>query len=306
MYKRQPADFADWDCDGVVSFLHTIHVCEDLEARDDAAQKVCGVWAACATEVLDDDATTAAPAPAPVPANCSATACEVPHAAWLGDGACDADISQCYNTAACGWDGGDCCEATCRDTATRTCGTAAPYVCKDPDAQGCGSRAAAEIELEGGAGAYDYALYSVILDGFAAVSSGSYAGAASTTPACLADGCYVEPESSRDAAKEWPPWLEVGNAAAVARLVLLSVSGLDDATLPSLPGGVKAKCYETRHAPGERRALDAVAVERVHHEDQPVGVVEVMAPQRAQLLLAAHVPHREHHVLVLHLLHVEA
>ena len=75
----------------------------------------------------------------------------------------------------------------------------------------------------------------------------------------LADGCYVEPESSRDAAKEWPPWLEVGNAAAVARLVLLSVSGLDDATLPSLPGGVKAKCYETRHAPGERRALDAVA-----------------------------------------------
>ncbi|KAK7231176.1 exonuclease [Aureococcus anophagefferens] len=75
----------------------------------------------------------------------------------------------------------------------------------------------------------------------------------------LADGCYVEPESSRDAAKEWPPWLEVGNAAAVARLVLLSVSGLDDATLPSLQGGVKAKCYETRHAPGERRALDAVA-----------------------------------------------
>ena len=53
-------------------------------------------------------------------------------------------------------------------------------------------------------------------------------------------------------------------------------------------------------------ALDAFAIERVDDEDERVGVVEVVAPQRAELLLPAHVPHREHHVLVLHLLHVEA
>ena len=237
-----PADFSDWDCDGVVSFLHTIHVCEDLEARDDAAQKVCGVWAACATEVLDDDATTAAPAPAPVPANCSATACEVPHAAWLGDGACDADISQCYNTAACGWDGGDCCEATCRDTATRTCGTAAPYVCRDPDAQGCGSRAAAEIELEGGAGAYDYALYSVILDGFAAVSSGSYAGAASTTPACLADGCYVMEVKADSTYSSDPRWaVKKKDPQSGALVIAASGGGPAVCTFP-VGGGVEEYC----------------------------------------------------------------
>ena len=37
-----PADFADWDCDGVVSFLHTIHVCEGLEARDEVKRVVRG------------------------------------------------------------------------------------------------------------------------------------------------------------------------------------------------------------------------------------------------------------------------
>ncbi|KAH8064432.1 hypothetical protein JL722_1302 [Aureococcus anophagefferens] len=204
-----PADFTDWDCDGVV---------------------------------LDDDAATAAPAPAPVPANCSATACEVPHAAWLGDGACDADISQCYNTAACGWDGGDCCEATCRDTATRTCGTAAPYVCKDPDAQGCGSRAAAEIELEGGAGAYDYALYSVILDGFAAVSSGSYAGETSTTPACLADGCYVMEVKADDTYSSDPRWaVKKKDPQSGALVIAASGGGPAVCTFP-VGGGVEEYC----------------------------------------------------------------
>ena len=35
-------------------------------------------------------------------------------------------------------------------------------------------------------------------------------------------------------------------------------------------------------------------------------VLEVVAPQRADLVLASHIPHREADVLVLHRLHVEA
>ena len=50
---------------------------------------------------------------------------------WLGDGYCDGFP---YNTAACGWDGGDCCECTCTDGAIYMCGFSQPYNCQDPDA----------------------------------------------------------------------------------------------------------------------------------------------------------------------------
>lgn len=50
----------------------------------------------------------------------------------------------------------------------------------------------------------------------------------------------------------------------------------------------------------------ALAVVRVHHEDQALGVLEVVAPQRTDLVLAADVPHREADVLVFDCLDVEA
>ncbi len=67
----------------------------------------------------------------------------------------------------------------------------------------------------------------------------------------------------------------------------------------------------SRPAPAPRLELacgfaHALAVLAVDDIDQAVCVVEVVAPQRPQLLLAAHVPDGEEHVLVLHLLHVEA
>ena len=37
--------------------------------------------------------------------------CCVPNSAYIGDGACDPEAP--YNTAACGYDGGDCCKSTC-------------------------------------------------------------------------------------------------------------------------------------------------------------------------------------------------
>jgi len=48
----------------------------------------------------------------------------------IGDGYCDGRDGA-YNTAACGWDGGDCCEDTCEDSQAFSCG-AIGYRCRDP------------------------------------------------------------------------------------------------------------------------------------------------------------------------------
>mmetsp|Transcript_267 Transcript_267/g.2120 ORF Transcript_267/g.2120 Transcript_267/m.2120 type:complete len:229 (-) Transcript_267:214-900(-) len=55
-----------------------------------------------------------------------------------------------------------------------------------------------------------------------------------------------------------------------------------------------------------RCSPNPLAVQRIHHVDQTVGVVEIVPPKWSQLLLTTHVPHRELYVLVLHLLYVES
>ena len=54
--------------------------------------------------------------------------CNVSYPNWLGDGYCD---SSSYNTAACGWDGGDCCPSTC----SGSCGSTTEASCLDPFAR---------------------------------------------------------------------------------------------------------------------------------------------------------------------------
>merc|ERR1719313_1952482 len=53
------------------------------------------------------------------------------------------------------------------------------------------------------------------------------------------------------------------------------------------------------------RVVDTVAIVRVHNEDQALRVLVVMAPQRADLILATDVPDSEADVLVLNSLDVE-
>ena len=59
--------------------------------------------------------------------------CTVTNRSRVGDGRCDAGI-EIYNTAACNWDGGDCCQQTCDERyAYFACGDPAfPYDCQDP------------------------------------------------------------------------------------------------------------------------------------------------------------------------------
>ena len=52
---------------------------------------------------------------------------------WIGDGWCD-NTAAGHNTRVCGWDGGDCCEETCRDGDAFTCGDTA-FVCLAPPSE---------------------------------------------------------------------------------------------------------------------------------------------------------------------------
>lgn len=61
--------------------------------------------------------------------NIFAKGCNVPHPNYIGDAFCDGGE---YNTLACGWDGGDCCESTCVNTPYKKC-SFTKFNCLDPD-----------------------------------------------------------------------------------------------------------------------------------------------------------------------------
>ncbi len=60
--------------------------------------------------------------------------CLVPKRHWLGDGSCErTSVYNGYNTKRCGWDGGDCCLATCVKSDSTDCSSF--MECLDPDVQ---------------------------------------------------------------------------------------------------------------------------------------------------------------------------
>jgi len=61
--------------------------------------------------------------------------CDVARVSFVGDGYCDHE-GDGYNTAACNWDGGDCCQSSCMSTAAYECSAHAEnsLYCHDPSA----------------------------------------------------------------------------------------------------------------------------------------------------------------------------
>mgnify|MGYP000748627999 CR=1 FL=1 len=82
------------------------------------------------TPCTDQDGNTCLSLGASVDSCDTCTGCSVVSASFLGDGYCD--IGGGYNTDACDWDGGDCCESTCEDSVTFECGY--QYACVNPSA----------------------------------------------------------------------------------------------------------------------------------------------------------------------------
>jgi len=186
-------DAANWTCAETHDFLHEAGLCRQNDSHDDSAPLVCAAFKDCAVEaVAEDDATYD---DASLRVKCSSTSCDVSHPSWLGDGYCD-DDQPCFNTAACGYDGGDCCRGTCAAAAGAAfaCGAESKYVCRDPSAQGCGKDAGANLEVKGAAagGGWGAALrlYSVFGASYVPVADVG-ADSSGETGLCLANGCYV-------------------------------------------------------------------------------------------------------------------
>jgi hypothetical protein len=131
-------------CQNVVSFLNRGGHCNDLSGDTTATDLFCNTFDACVIwnddEVADDDYYD--PSKEEGWVNCTAlTSCdwEGMHRNWIGDGVCHDNMHGCYNTAICGYDGGDCCQDTCQITETATymeCGHDG-YACKDPKSAQC-------------------------------------------------------------------------------------------------------------------------------------------------------------------------
>jgi hypothetical protein len=205
----QDEDPSEWSCAKTFDFLHSYSFCKSTNEHSGSAVHICSVWTECASDEIADDETF--DDDKYVVAECDATKCGVAHPAWLGDGFCD-DDEPCYNTAACGWDHGDCCASTCKDASGAFgCGADSNYVCRDPDAQGCASLAQAQVQVQkhgatkdtpwGG----DLSLYAVLGTSYVPVSQ---VGPEATREesACLAAGCYVveiEPDASFSRDPEW-------------------------------------------------------------------------------------------------------
>lgn len=128
-------------CDIVLSSLDNAHLCTTLGSGNDK-KLFCEAFEACV--VFDDDNTwnnNNDDADGTFLDCSKLTECDWKgiHRSFIGDGVChDNYYSNCYNSAACNYDGGDCCEDTCKSAegAYLECGSDG-YMCRDPESSKC-------------------------------------------------------------------------------------------------------------------------------------------------------------------------
>jgi len=128
-------------CEDVLTFLLDAGQCKSLQGDRIAASVFCRAFTGCVIwdddDIVDDDDDAN-----DNKIDCSAlTECkwEGMHTNWLGDGVCHDNMEGCYNTEICDYDGGDCCDDTCKitsDSSYMECGHDG-YACKDPASDSC-------------------------------------------------------------------------------------------------------------------------------------------------------------------------
>ena len=176
-------------CDDILS--SSITACSSLSTSSSSI--LCNVADACLSddddgEGEDDDDGDDGPAP------CPTDSCDVPHSSWLGDGWCDFDSgsTRFYNTAACGYDGGDCCEGSCVSSTYLTCGLHG-YQCIDPDAQPCGEMSTMHMYDSFGDGwnGATYLIAEALTSTTVASGTLDFHRVEASDEMCLNTGCYI-------------------------------------------------------------------------------------------------------------------
>ena len=133
---------SDLSCQEALKPMYSKGHCAVLKNEQASAQAFCNTYTACIAsqepgKKKDDDTV-----------DCSKlTKCDFPgiHQQFLGDGICNEELPGCYNTAICGFDGGDCCSDTCE---SGICGLEG-FACRDPQSTKCDSKLSYECESDG-------------------------------------------------------------------------------------------------------------------------------------------------------------
>jgi len=156
-FRNMSTNNIDWatlasgtDCDAVIAPIVEKNICDaDLAADEEAKTVFCTVIDSCAVadwnddggdygdDAVDDESEDGDGARI----DCDGlTSCDFPgiKVGLIGDGACHDFINGCYNTAICGYDGGDCCEDKCEQKKDNLvdCGSDG-YLCRDPTSDTC-------------------------------------------------------------------------------------------------------------------------------------------------------------------------
>ena len=132
-------------CRDVVEFLFKAKYCTELQGDNAAIDTFCNTFDVCVAWYDDSDNGGGGNNNNNNNNNNTVIDCSALkecnwdgfHRGFLGDGICHENFPGCYNTAVCGFDGGDCCEDTCSDvTSYAECGHDG-FFCRDTKSKRC-------------------------------------------------------------------------------------------------------------------------------------------------------------------------
>jgi len=167
-------------CSDVVKFLTADGHCTSLDGDAVGTTTFCDTFDACV--IFDDEETETDDGDFLDCDTLTKCAWDGMHQGWVGDGVCHDNMYGCYNTAVCGYDGGDCCEDTCEISTFSSyveCGHDG-YACRDPISDNCnsalttncpnnangGSPEASDVKCEEGETKYRLVMYDSFGDGW--------------------------------------------------------------------------------------------------------------------------------------------